>query len=589
MAVNSLKNKLNWRRHKRLYHGLVIAGVSGLFILLLALVQPFYNINMWVSDQLLPSGTPSPNIVIAGIDDNTLQTYGNLSDWPRSLHAQAINNLSAAGASVIGFDVIFAESSPDDQVLAAAIKNAGNVVLADAGTGSAPSTGEITYSDFLLPVDSLQQAASSLGQVNVIPDPDGKVRRLPLVVQDNNGKTYPTFTLAVLDTLFHMSLPEKYPVENNSLQLFDRNIPIDKSYALRINFGSISETPSYISYGDIISGNFDPSLVKNKIVLIGMTATGEQDIWPIPNSAGEVPGVEIHAAAMDTILRQNYITPVDMITMVWIMLILTSILAFILPRWRTWHWTDIAKATGITGGLLIIYIIASSIAAGKGHILNVLYPVLLLMVIYVANILFMLITEQSEKRFVSQLFGRYVSPQISEEIVSLADAGKLYLGGEEREITVLFADIRNYTKISEHLSPQAVVKMLNTYIAAIVDISMQNEGIINKFAGDNVMVIWNAPQPQPGHALLGIKAALEAQKKVAELQINNPEAFPIQFGIGINTGKALAGNIGSIGRAEYTVIGDTVNLASRICSSTPGGEVWIGPETYGLSKGLHRS
>ena len=153
--------------------------------------------------------------------------------------------------------------------------------------------------------------------------------------------------------------------------------------------------------GDIISGNFDPSLVKNKIVLIGMTATGEQDIWPIPNSAGEVPGVEIHAAAMDTILRQNYITPVDMITMVWIMLILTSILAFILPRWRTWHWTDIAKATGITGGLLIIYIIASSIAAGKGHILNVLYPVLLLMVIYVANILFMLITEQSEKRFVS--------------------------------------------------------------------------------------------------------------------------------------------------------------------------------------------
>ena len=175
---------------------------------------------MWVSDQLLPSGTPSKNIVIAGRDDNTLKTYGRWSDWSRSLHAQAINNLKAAGARVIGFDVVFAESSPDDQVLAAAIKNAGNVVLAAAGTGGQPSTGEITYSDFLLPAAPLQQADSNLGHVNVIPDPDGKVRHLPLLVQDTGGKTYPAFAIAVLDTLFHMPLPEKNPVENGSVRLW---------------------------------------------------------------------------------------------------------------------------------------------------------------------------------------------------------------------------------------------------------------------------------------------------------------------------------------------------------------------------------
>ena len=302
-----------------------------------------------------------------------------------------------------------------------------------------------------------------------------------------------------------------------------RDVPVDNSYSLRINFGSIAETRSYVSYGDIISGNFDPSLVKNKIVLIGMTATGEQDIWSIPNSAGKVPGIIIHAAAMDTILRQNFLTPVTPNTTILIMLILAGICAIILPRCGTWYWTDIAKATGIVGGLFIIYILGSSIAAGKGHILNVLYPLLLLSVVYVGNILFMLITEQSDKKFVKELFGRYVSPQISKEIVNLANSGKLDLGGEEREITVLFADIRNYTGISERLSPQEVVKMLNTYLAAVVDSTIDNGGTVNKFGGDNVMAIWNAPQSQPQHALLSIKAALEAQAKVAELQLNNPE------------------------------------------------------------------
>ena len=149
---------------------------------------------------------------------------------------------------------------------------------------------------------------------------------------------------------------------------------------------------------------------------------------------------------------------------------------------------------------------------------------------------------------------------------------------------MFFGDIRNYTHISENLSPQAVVKMLNTYLAAVVDAIIANGGIVNKFGGDNVMAIWNAPHSQDQHAFLAVKAALEAQKKVAELQTTNHEAQPIRFGIGINTGKALAGNVGSVGRAEYTVIGDTVNLASRICSATTGGEVWIGSETYVQTK-----
>jgi len=168
--------------------------------------------------------------------------------------------------------------------------------------------------------------------------------------------------------------------------------------------------------------------------------------------------------------------------------------------------------------------------------------------------------------------------------VSRADTGELRLGGEQREVSVLFADIRSFTTISEQLAPEAIVKMLNTYLSVMADAVVRHNGIVNKFAGDSIMAVWNAPQSQPEHALLAVKAAWEAQQKVAELKQSDSQLFPVQFGIGINTGIALAGNVGSAGRSEYTVIGDSVNTSSRICSSTPGGEVWIGAETYNQTK-----
>jgi adenylate cyclase len=545
------------------------------------LVQPFYSINLWVSDQLFTSQPPSPNIVIAGIDDATLATYGLWGEWPRSLHAQAIANLSQAGAKVIAFDVIFTDTSSDDETLATAMAQAGNVVLAAVGTQPvSQGGGEITYDDFLLPVAPLEQAASSIGHANVVPDGDGTVRRLPLIVKSSSGQVYPSLTLAVLYREFSMPLPQDYPLQNGTVNLVARDVPVDASYNLRINFGADNGQRPYISYGDIISGNFDASLVKNKIVLIGMTATGELDTFAVPTSASKIPGVYIHAGAMDTILTARFLTGPSTIITLMIMLLLVGITAFALPRCGTRNWTDIAKGVGITGGLFVAYLIAGFFAFDRGYSLDLLYPLLLLPVVYVGNIVYIVVTEQSDKRFVKELFGRYISPQIAKEIVTRADAGDLHLGGEQRQVSVLFADIRNFTTISEQLSPEAVVKMLNTYLSVVADAVVQHDGIVNKFAGDNIMAVWNAPQSQPEHALLAVKAAWEAQQKLAELQQKDTQPLPVQFGIGINTGIALAGNVGSVGRTEYTVIGDSVNTASRICSSTPGGEVWIGAETY---------
>ena len=579
------KRRITRRQHKRLYHTLVLIGVGCLFTLVALMVQPFYSINLWLSDQLFTSQPPSPNIVIAGIDDNTLETYGRWADWPRSLHAQAIDNLNQAGAKVIGFDVIFADSSSDDELLATAMAEADNVVLAAVGTQLATQAGpEITYDSFILPVGGLKQAASSIGHANVVPDGDGTVRRLPLIVKSSSGQIYPSLTLAVLHRLFSMPLPQEYVLGNGAVNLLARDIPVDTSYRLRINFSADNEQRPYVSYGDVISGNFDPLLVKNKIVLIGMTATGEPDTWAIPTSASNIPGVFIHAGAMDTILTERFLIETGPIITLMIMLLLIGITAFALPRCGTWYWTDIAKGGGITVGLFVAYLIVGFFAFDRGYILGLFYPLLLLPVLYVSNIVYMVVSEQSDKRFVKELFGRYISPQISKEIVSRADAGNLRLGGEQREVSVFFADIRGFTRISEQLSPEAVMKMLNAYLSVVADAVVQHDGIVNKFVGDSIMAVWNAPQSQPDHALLAVKAAWGAQQKLAELRQRENRPLPVQIGIGINTGVAVAGNVGSAGRTEYTVIGDSINTASRICSSTPGNEVWIGPETYNQTK-----
>jgi adenylate cyclase len=581
--LNQTAAKKKWGRRKWrcLLHGLILFAIGGLFTLVIALVQPFYTFNLWFSDQFLKTESPSGNIVIAGIDDKSLKTYGKWSEWPRDLHARAINNLSAAGATAIGYDVVFTDASPGDSALAAALEKAGNVVLAVAGTDRVPAKDlPVTLNEFLVPVKTLGQASAGVGHVNIVPDKDGKVRRIPLIVKGTGGETYPSLSLAVLYTLFHQPQPGSYQQTGHKINLLMRDVPVDDSYFMRLNYAVADNSLTYVSYADIISNNFTPSLVKNKVVLVGMAATGDLDTWSIPGSAVRVPGVLVHAASIDTILRARFLTEAGMNVTVLTMLLLTTICAVVLPWFGTWRWTDIIKGAGLAVGLLVIYVVVSSVTAGRGYIINILYPVQTLALVYFGNVVYTVLREQSDKKLVKELFGRYVSPQISREILNMADMGELKLGGEDREVTILFADIRSFTTLSEKMSPGDVVKMLNTCLPVMIDAIVRNGGLVNKFAGDNLMGVWNAPQSQPGHPAMAVKAAWEAQRKMEELGHSEPLLDGVRFGVGINTGMAVAGNVGSLGRAEYTVIGDAVNLASRICSVAPGGEILIGPVTY---------
>ncbi len=569
--------KLGRRKTRQLFHTGIVIAVGCLFILLAALLQPFTSISSWLSDQLFIPEPPSPNIVIVGIDDATLEAYGKWSEWQRELHAQAIDNLSEAGARVIGFDVLFADTSADDSVLAQAIETAGNVVLSVVGVEPlASNKPDITYERFLLPAEPLKQACISLGHANIVTDGDGAIRRLPLLVGDSLGRTYPAFALAVLHTFFLESLPQEYTVQNNRLHLLDRDIPVDASSCLRINFTSADDSYATLSYGDAITGNFDPAVVKHKVVLVGMTATGDLDTWMTPVSMSRMPGVWIHANVIDTILRQRFLVDSGWVTNLMVMLLLVIITGLALP------WLKLKWGGALVSALFIGYLLAVFLAFDNGYVMTVLYPLMLLPLAYVTNVLCVVVAEQSDRQLIKDLFGRYVSPQVATEIIELDDVGKLELGGEERTVSVFFADIRGFTEICEQMLPSDIVKMLNNYLPIIVKRILDNDGMVNKFAGDNVMAVWNAPQLQQEHARLAVKAAWETQQEIMKRQQDDPSLPRIQFGIGINTGEALAGNVGSLGRAEYTVIGDAVNMASRICGATPGGEVWIGPDTYRL-------
>jgi len=309
-----------------------------------------------------------------------------------------------------------------------------------------------------------------------------------------------------------------------------------------------------------------------------MSVSGDLDTVEMSSSAEKVPGVYIQSAAMDNILRSQFLTEAGTITNALIMLLLVAVVSLTLPRLRL-KWGGL-----VVVAFLVVYLGVSFVAFDRGQILNLVYPPMLLALTLVGSIVTMIVFEQSDKRFVKDLFGRYVSPQVANQIVSLADAGNLQLGGEQREATVMFADIRGFTRLSEKMAPAEIVSMLNTHLSIVIDKVLKNSGMINKFAGDSIMAVWNAPQVQDEHARLATRAAWEIQQAVTELQERDASLPRVQFGIGINTGPVVAGNVGSSGRTEYTVIGDAVNLASRICSATPGTEIWIGPETYRQTK-----
>jgi adenylate cyclase len=578
------------KKRKRFITGLMTAIAVGLIFCLVSHFNLLHGIDLKSNDFLFraedsnPGADPDEKIVIVAIDDKSLEQLGRFSSWPRSYHAGLVDTLSGSGARVIVFDVLFSEPSVNDDELITSMKQAGNVILPVANTLEAHQsamTGEAIVSGTIIkPLKPFEESALALGHASMVPDEDGIVRRLPLFTPESEYQQPALALTAIAEYLRRPQIIEVLP-KDNYLSFAGRSIPLDNASNMLINYKVNPATPlsfEAVSYVDVLRNGISPEIFQDKIVLIGITATGFGDIFWTP--MGRVmSGVELHAQAMNTILTGNFLKPAPTPITFLSILFLALLCGLAVLRLR------ILLATLSAICLGIIYFLIAFYFFDRGVMLNMLYPPLAVAGSFVGVNLHNVMTERLEKNEITKTFGRYVSPSVATMILGSLDEGSLKLGGEERTVTVLFADVRNFTGLSEEMNPQKLVSILNRYLSLIIKAVLRYDGMVNKFGGDSIMAIWNVPINCPDHALLAIKAAVDAQQALRELQEKVRNLPKMEFGIGINTGNVVAGNMGSVDRLEYSVIGDAVNIAARLAGAAPGGGVWIGNETFNLVNG----
>jgi len=564
--------------------------------------------------------SPPQHVTIAAIDERSLAELGRWP-WTRAKLATLFDRLDEAGARVIAFDGFFSEpeSKEADERFARALGGGRRVVLgmlfmldrneaqqigaerverarqAIAGHAIEEVRHSGTVASFAMPephgvlanIPLLQRSAAYSGHINADPDPDGTLRRAPLVHR-YDGRYHPSFAVQIARALLGDQRLVLYtePYGIAGLEIGGRLVPTDEQGRLLVRYRGPEQTFPTISVSKILGEGADLRLLRDRAVLIGVTAQGAHDIRVTPYGPA-FPGVEIHANVIEDLLaggllrRPEWMGVVD----IGILILLGLALAWLLPR------------AGVRGGALLTLgalagylLLAQQLFQAQGLWLNVIYPTLLVAALFVSTTLVQYFSTESEKRYLRTAFQHYVPATVINEIV--ADAGKLRLGGEKRELTVLFSDIRDFTRLSEMLPPEDLVKFLNIYFTAMTQKVFDRKGSLDKYIGDAIMAIFGAPITDPQHALGACRAALDmvgALKGLeGEWQRNGLTSLPlpVNIGIGISTGKMVVGNMGSEDRFNYTVTGDAVNLASRIetLNKTYGTSILVSEHTYEQAK-----
>jgi adenylate cyclase len=564
----------------------------------------------------LPAGTET---IIAVVDEKSLSELGRWP-WPRTTLARLMDKLKASGAKAVGFDIIFSEpedsSNDTDTALAKSIARAGNVTLGYFFHLSNKEVGHLSEKEILASADNIKNsryqlinssdknsddsslvkayapesnlriisaAAVNSGYFNMIPDSDGSMRWSPLVIKFRNNY-YSSLSLAVLQQYLDWPVLSLnlagYGAE--SVKIGDTTIPTDESGRLLVNFLGPAKTFPHYSISDILKGRIPAEKIKNKIVLVGATAIGIYDLRVTPFGA-TYPGVEIHATVIDNILHHNFLTHSSFTRFIDLCAIVFFGLAIGLI---------IRRVRAVLGILLAIVIMGVFVAANMFVFscfniwLNLIYPVLTMLAIYLGITVYRYIKEEREKKKIRGAFQYYLTASVINEM--LKDPTKLKLGGDKKDLSVLFSDIRGFTTISEKLTPEELVHLLNEYLTAMTNIVFQYDGLLDKYMGDAIMAVFGAPLSQPDHAQRACLTALGMLSELQRLQKKwQEEGRPIlNIGIGINTGDMVVGNMGSEMRFDYTVMGDNVNLGSRLegINKEYGSNIVISEFTYNAIK-----
>lgn len=509
--------------------------------------------------------------VIVGIDHRTyrdlLPKHGAMSYWPRTLFTHAIDHLRGAGARVIVFDIFFDAPKPEDPAVAAAMKRAGNVIMPveaqdpgslDAGPGVAQE-----FHVFFRPTDTVARAAAAEGLVNVTTDPDTIVRGVPLLLRAGN-EALPAMALAAVARYIRRPAVLDAPPGETVVYGAGRAVPIMRHGSMLINFLGPPSSPdlggpfTIIPFVDVLENSFNKMLVQDKIVLIGMTISGLDELSVPTSATTRMWGVEVLGNAIETVLGERYLVPVSPAV--------TDGLIFLLAMLATllgWTRRPFLAAGGIAG-LYGAYFLVAGVLFDAGTVLNLIFPPSAILLAFAATLVYRVVFEQAEQRTIRGVMARYLSPSVSQWV--LRDTDRLSLGGQTRDMTVFFCDLRGFTTFAQTLDPQVLVTLLNEYMTAMTEIVFRHDGVLDKYIGDNIMAFWNAPMDQPDHARRACETALDMIDKLREIQADwERRGIPkLDMGIGVNTGPMVVGNMGSRNRLAYTVMGDTVNVAARL-------------------------
>jgi adenylate cyclase len=575
-----------------------------------------------------PAVPDSSHVVIVEISDESYRSLSSRWPWPRSYYAHLVRNLKEAGARVVGIDVILDGPDPyspaNDDDLRAAIRETGIVVL--AGKLPPPEKkfdlrrGDENFGNHFFPVDS------ALGLVNIVNDADGVHRRYSpfweIRFPGEDGRMdiqrIPTFAFAVLNTYFRLPPLATAGNLSDAFLYAGQRIPKYDAASILINLYGPSRSFTHINFVDVIDDETITTTeeaatgqetntftgddafratFRDRIVLVGSTKPEDKDLFPVAlkekglQTTNMMYGVEIHANIIESVLRGEYLRRLPMVVEFLFIALFTFVTFYATSALRSSrnlrHF--VLESVGVlilVVEALVVAIVVVVLFSRFSIVMPAISPLSGIVVAYFASTAYYYVTERKQRLLIKTMFSTYVNPRVVDELI--AHPEKLKLGGERKELTVLFCDLKDFTTLSEKLPSEHLVSLLNEYFSEMSDIVLRNEGTLDKFFGDAIVAFWGAPLPQDDHALRACMSALDMQQRLAAIrqQWKNEGKPELYARIGINTGEMVVGNMGGTGKYDYTVIGDGVNIASRLegANKVYRTGIMVSESTYSLVK-----